>query len=262
MVKSKNDFYDLRTRIFSGLVFGLLAFTSLFYGGLFATLFLSICLVVLSWEIFVIFSKGIFVSSQLLYLTMVIVFFIPILNYYNFYSITLLLCCSIASFFVLYRDLLKGFCILYVGCSVLIFQEILLFDGTTSNYKHLLFVIAVVVASDVGGYFVGRFIGGPKIYRSISPKKTWAGSIGGVTLAIITAILIVSFFNYSLSAIIMLAFILAVSSQLGDVFQSWLKRKFNVKDSGFLLPGHGGLFDRLDGLLAAVPVYYGLSFLF
>ena len=71
-----------------------------------------------------------------------------------------------------------------------------------------------------------------------------------------------SFFNYSLSAITMLAFILAISSQLGDLFQSWLKRKFNVKDSGFLLPGHGGFFDRLDGLLAAVPVYYGLSFLF
>ena len=122
-------------------------------------------------------------------------------------------------------------------------------------------MIAVVVASDVGGYFVGRSLGGPKIYQSISPKKTWAGSIGGVVLAIITSILIVSFFNYSLSAITMLAFILAISSQLGDLFQSWLKRKFNVKDSGFLLPGHGGFFDRLDGLLAAVPVYYGLSFL-
>ena len=262
MAENKSDFYDLRTRIFSGLLFGLLSFISLFHGGIFASLFLAVCLSVLSWEVFNIFASGRIGSNPLMYLILAILFFVPIFNYYNFYALPMLSCCAIASFVVLERNFLKMICILYIGVSILIFQEILIIDDTMSNLKHLLFVVAIVIASDVGGYFFGRSFGGPKIYRSISPNKTWTGSVGGVVLAIIVSIIVVPFLNYSLIIIITLAFILAISAQAGDFFQSWLKRKYKVKDSGFLLPGHGGFFDRLDGILAAIPVYYGLLYLF
>ena len=262
MLENKNVFYDLKARMFSGLFFGLLGFTALFYGGMFASVFLAFCLSVLSWEVFNIFASGRISSNSLMYLILAILFFVPILNYYDFYALPMLLCCAAASFFVLERSFLKLFCILYLGVSILIFQEILLTDGTMSNLKHLLFVVAVVIASDVGGYFVGRSFGGPKIYSSISPNKTWAGSVGGVICAIIVSIIAIPFLNYSLIIIITLASILAISAQAGDFFQSWLKRKYKVKDSGFLLPGHGGFFDRLDGILAAIPVYYGLLYLF
>lgn len=116
-------------------------------------------------------------------------------------------------------------------------------------------VIAVVVATDTGAYFSGRAIGGPKIAPSISPSKTWAGLIGGMLAAGI-----VSFgFFYSnvgeraFAVMGLVAFItgagLAVLAQAGDFFESWLKRRAGVKDSSNLIPGHGGIFDRADGIL-------------
>lgn len=129
----------------------------------------------------------------------------------------------------------------------------------------LLGVIAVVIATDVGAYFSGRAIGGPKIAPKISPSKTWAGLIGGMILA---AVVSASFFLYNVGEIrfsVMVGIaasigaLLAVLAQCGDFFESWLKRKAGLKDSSNLIPGHGGVFDRIDGLLpvaiAALPLW-------
>ena len=114
----------------------------------------------------------------------------------------------------------------------------------------LIWVFLVVWATDIGAYFAGRAIGGPKLAPSISPNKTIAGLVGGVASAAILAGGWASLVELP-SILIWLAAPLAVAAQLGDLFESGLKRRAGVKDSGTWLPGHGGLLDRLDGL---VPV--------
>lgn len=116
--------------------------------------------------------------------------------------------------------------------------------------KVLLLIIGAVVATDVGAYFAGRAIGGPKIAPSISPSKTWAGLAGGASAAALV-LLLGNADGLPLENALAGVFI-AVTAQAGDFFESWMKRRAGVKDSGTLLPGHGGLFDRVDGLLAVM----------
>jgi phosphatidate cytidylyltransferase len=113
--------------------------------------------------------------------------------------------------------------------------------------------MALVWACDSGAFFAGRAIGGAKLAPQISPNKTWAGFIGGIVAAGAFAAALVGLF--ALPAALALATpLLAVLAQLGDLYESHLKRQAGVKDSGNLLPGHGGLLDRLDGLVAVAPV--------
>ncbi len=121
----------------------------------------------------------------------------------------------------------------------------------------ILFPVTLIVATDVGAFFAGKTIGGPKISPSISPNKTWAGLLGGMTAAALTATLLESHVPYphSLPSAIMLGILIAILAQMGDFFESWLKRKQGLKDSGSLLPGHGGVLDRLDGYVLTLPFY-------
>ena len=122
----------------------------------------------------------------------------------------------------------------------------------------LLAVIACVIATDAGAYFAGRAIGGPKIAPSISPSKTWAGLGGGMLASALTMIAVFEYdADYPLLWWLMFAVLgacLAVVAQAGDFLESGMKRRAGVKDSGHLIPGHGGLLDRLDGLLAVAAV--------
>lgn len=134
--------------------------------------------------------------------------------------------------------------------SLLWIRERAEFEGIGSGFDLLIWVFLVVWSTDIGAYFAGRAIGGPKLAPSISPNKTIAGLIGGVISATVLAGVWV--YAVQLPAILLpLAVPLAVAAQLGDLFESGLKRRAGVKDSGTWLPGHGGLLDRLDGL---VPV--------
>lgn len=121
----------------------------------------------------------------------------------------------------------------------------------------IIYPIAIIIATDTGAYFVGKSIGGPKLIPSISPNKTWAGLIGGMAAASIVAISLQDFvpFPSSVMGAIMLAISIAILSQAGDFFESWLKRRKGVKDSGTLLPGHGGILDRMDGYILSLPAY-------
>lgn len=127
----------------------------------------------------------------------------------------------------------------------------------------ILFLFAVVWVTDIAAYFVGRAIGGPKLAPRISPGKTWSGAIGG-TFGGIVAGLALAFFvdvRIGLPAIALLALFLSVVAQLGDLFESHLKRRFSVKDSSNLIPGHGGVMDRVDGLVAAAVAFYVVGML-
>lgn len=123
-------------------------------------------------------------------------------------------------------------------------------SGIGRNFDLLIWVFLVVWATDIGAYFAGRAIGGPKLAPSISPNKTIAGLIGGVISAALLAGAWVYYVGLP-APLLWMAVPFAVAAQLGDLFESGLKRRAGVKDSGTWLPGHGGLLDRLDGL---VPV--------
>lgn len=113
--------------------------------------------------------------------------------------------------------------------------------------------LSLVWATDIGAYFSGRSIGGPKIAPAISPSKTWAGLIGGMACATLVAACFHNWLNLSLTLVWTTPF-LAIAAQSGDFLESWMKRRAGVKDSGTLLPGHGGVLDRLDGVVTAVPL--------
>ncbi|WP_447724848.1 phosphatidate cytidylyltransferase [Sphingomonas koreensis] len=147
------------------------------------------------------------------------------------------------------RNGMLGVGALYVGLPVLA----LLVLREWSNGPLLAFwAMALVWASDIGAYFAGRTFGGPKLAPSISPNKTWAGFIGGAIAAGLFGLALIPF--RLPSELAYATPVLAMLSQGGDLYESWLKRRVGVKDSGTLLPGHGGLLDRLDGLVPVAPV--------
>ena len=122
----------------------------------------------------------------------------------------------------------------------------------SDGWQALVLVFLVVWASDIGGYVAGRGIGGPKLAPRISPNKTWAGAIGGFAVSLAAAALWSFAGAGGLLVMLLLAAVLSVVSQLGDLAESAVKRHFGVKDSSHIIPGHGGLLDRLDGYVAAI----------
>jgi phosphatidate cytidylyltransferase len=127
----------------------------------------------------------------------------------------------------------------------------------TAGFAALILVLLIVWVTDIGGYFAGRGIGGPKLWPRVSPKKTWAGAVGGfvASLAIAAGFAALCKIHPSvlkMGPLLLLGAVLSVASQLGDLFESAVKRRFGVKDSSQIIPGHGGLLDRLDGFVAAI----------
>ncbi|MGZ3292120.1 MAG: phosphatidate cytidylyltransferase [Xanthobacteraceae bacterium] len=132
---------------------------------------------------------------------------------------------------------------------------IVLRSDNGEGFLAVIFLFAVVWTTDIAAYFAGRAIGGPKLMPRVSPNKTWSGAIGGTLAAVVVALALAQVTALTgLFAIAMLAVILSICAQGGDLFESFLKRRFGAKDSGHLIPGHGGLMDRLDGFVTASVV--------
>jgi phosphatidate cytidylyltransferase len=122
----------------------------------------------------------------------------------------------------------------------------------SDGFRAIIFLFVVVWTTDIVAFFVGRALGGPKLMPQVSPKKTWSGAIGGITAAIVAAVAVAKAVTVTqLFAVAMLAVVLSVCAQGGDLFESFVKRRFGAKDSSHLIPGHGGLMDRLDGFVTA-----------
>ena len=126
----------------------------------------------------------------------------------------------------------------------------------------VIYIVAVVAAADIGGYFFGKTFGSKKLAPSVSPGKTWEGFIGGLIVSQLLALGLFAYFSSSehnplpaLTSFLLVTALLAAVSVLGDLIESLLKRGCGLKDSGTILPGHGGVLDRLDGLVAALPVF-------
>jgi phosphatidate cytidylyltransferase len=133
-------------------------------------------------------------------------------------------------------------------------------DDALAGAANVVFLLLVVWASDIGAYVAGRLIGGPKLAPAISPGKTWAGSAGGLVAAMAVGWLAAHLLGPEPGLrVLAVAAGLGVATQVGDLLESWIKRRFGVKDSSHLIPGHGGLLDRLDGLMAAAPAAAALA---
>ncbi|HEX2939929.1 MAG TPA: phosphatidate cytidylyltransferase [Rhodopila sp.] len=147
------------------------------------------------------------------------------------------------------------FGIIYIGLGTLALMW--LRQSPAAGLANVIGLLLVVWASDIGAYAVGRAVGGPLLAPAISPGKTWSGAVGGLVATAVTgacAALVLGGSGTAVWRSVGIAMLIGVVAQLGDLFESRLKRHFGVKDSGGLIPGHGGLLDRLDALLAAAPV--------
>jgi phosphatidate cytidylyltransferase len=141
----------------------------------------------------------------------------------------------------------------YAG--IMLLAPLLLRTDNTYGFLALVLLFAIVWTTDILGYVAGRAIGGPKLLPAISPKKTWSGAIAGTLGAMIVAVLVANYFGaFNTTAIAIIALLLSIMAQLGDLLESWVKRQFGAKDASHLIPGHGGVMDRLDGFWAAALV--------
>jgi len=142
--------------------------------------------------------------------------------------------------------------VLYVGLPAIALVWLRLAESGRAN---VMFLVLVVWASDIGAYAAGRLLGGPKLAPALSPGKTWSGAVGGLIAAIVVGQLAAGLMaGAALGRAAIFGGLLGIATQAGDLLESAIKRHFGVKDSGRLIPGHGGLLDRLDGLLAAASV--------
>ncbi|MGB6229623.1 MAG: phosphatidate cytidylyltransferase [Litorimonas sp.] len=129
----------------------------------------------------------------------------------------------------------------------------------TRGFTQLIFVILIVIAADVGAYFGGSMMGGPKLAPRLSPNKTWSGFVSGLVFAMVVAAVCGLFIGLPVLFSALLAIPIVILSVLGDLGESAVKRRLDIKDTGTILPGHGGLLDRVDSLMAAVV---GAAFIF
>lgn len=145
-----------------------------------------------------------------------------------------------------------------IPCASLIWLRGVRFEGhPDAGLWLVLYLLLCIWATDIGAYFTGRSLGKNKLAPAISPGKTWEGLGGGMALAALTGGICFSFTEFPRSVVecALVGLLLGAVSQGGDLFESWIKRRAGVKDSGTLIPGHGGLLDRVDGLIFTAPLF-------
>jgi len=147
----------------------------------------------------------------------------------------------------------QNYGLVYVGIFV---ASLLYLRSVEGGLGYMMLVLGIVWATDIAAYFAGSILKGPKIYPAISPNKTWSGLAGGMLAAGFVGVFSSAFINGAETVtMFVLGAFMAIVSQAGDFFESFVKRKFGVKDSGNIIPGHGGVLDRVDGLTTVVPLF-------
>ncbi len=243
-------FEDLKLRTLSALVLLLILFLITVIAPFLLTPSLYILNVLFLRELFRLFSFKKEPSIFNLILLAVCIF--PLYFSKDFLLMTFFLNgCLFFLIFYLSKSMGLGFFIVYVNLSISFLLNLLV-SSTELGGENFFFVLVLLVAfADMGGYFGGRIIGGPKVFERISPNKTWAGIFLG-WITVITFYYILKAFNLFVSDFFVFVFFgIALSSQVGDFIESYIKRNLGVKDTGNIIPGHGGLLDRFDGLICA-----------
>jgi len=250
--------HDLQLRLISASFLLVVSAFCIYFGSYFFTFFVISLIGVMHWELGKMLSP---LSAQAMWfsatLSIVSTFFLlksdsliwPVLIlFFNFYFQKF--------FFHHNRNFGAFYSLAVIACGV-VFYKIRLEFGL----YHTFWLIGIVVVTDTAGYLIGRIVGGPKVFPRISPKKTWAGVLAGwFAVALFSWSFVENIAPQSLFVkFVSISILLSVSAQIGDMIQSHLKRRSDVKDSSGLLPGHGGFMDRFDGFVGATVVM-GLLF--
>jgi len=263
----------LKQRIITGVIAAALFIPFVIYGGTPFAILMSIIAAIGFYELLK--MKGISIASvpgiigtlALLVLVVPNEWSLKIVEFFQYDSI-LMIVYGIAILLLIYIVLVKnkmtfdeiGFIVLgalYVGLGFHYFIE-----TRFVGLEYVVFVLLIVWTTDSGAYFVGRKLGKNKLWPEISPKKTVEGFIGGIVIAVIFAIAMQLVYPFASSwlQLIVVTVIASIIGQMGDLVESAIKRHYGVKDSGNILPGHGGILDRFDSLLFVVPLLHFLHF--
>lgn len=245
---------ELRLRILSGIVLAAVVLAATWYGG-FAFRVLAAAISVLvyyEWSMITRLSDSDFRGNAFGWATVAGIAGLVIFGFDEL-ALPVLISATVLSILYALAVTKNGWLaggIVYSGLTAISLAAIR--GDTGEGFAAMLFIFAVVWATDILAYFVGRAIGGPKLAPPISPGKTWSGAIGGAVSAVAAGTLVhAAFFPLNGLWIPVIALVLSVCSQIGDLFESFIKRRFGVKDSSRLIPGHGGVMDRVDGLVFA-----------
>ena len=203
------------------------------------------------------------------FLLFFLIFLIFNYNYILVYSLIILGVISIIEFFtlikkILYNKIFAFFVNSFFTLYIFFFCFMFLFFSNILQLKIILFSLLLgCVASDIGGFVFGKLFKGPKLTK-ISPNKTISGAIGSIIFTSLTVSISLYYFTKNFNYLILIICIItSVASQIGDLFFSFLKRKAKIKDTGNFLPGHGGVLDRIDGILFGVPIgFYALILIY
>jgi phosphatidate cytidylyltransferase len=246
---------DLRLRVLSAVVLAPLALACIWFGGAAFTLLVAVVTIGLAYEWIQLCERRTPLLAALIFLALPAAVVLAAVGH-AVGALLLLAAATVAA--AAYaggigraKPLPFGIPYLGLGSVALVWLRLLPETGRAD----VIILLLLVWASDIGAYLVGRIIGGPRLAPAISPGKTWSGAVGG--LAAVVAVGLITSATLGGAAAPRVAGFAALTgcvSQIGDLFESHLKRRFGVKDSGWLIPGHGGLLDRLDAVLFAAPL--------
>lgn len=262
-VPQKSGLSSLQLRVISASILAPIAVAAVFLGGYYFIAFLTIAAMVMCFE----WCKTSFKYNKASYCLLTAVWIlVGIYLNYEQQVVSAFLALVICAAGILLLSQLNGhekewigafLGPLYIGIPVLCLMNLREIEGNGLAFTALLFF--VVWATDTGAYFAGKTFGGPKIAVRISPNKTWAGLVGGMGSAAVVAILAVTYLEiteYSYWVVALVGALFAVLAQVGDFAESGWKRYFDIKDASGIIPGHGGVLDRLDGVLFVAPALY------
>lgn len=256
MSSSPSKFADLQARVFSAVLMALLGGVALWMGGAMFTILAVFLIGFMGWELHKMLEPDASLGrAEAIGVVCAIVFMVFVWKLTGWFAIGAF---GVAAALIAWR-MPKGRWI-FAGYIALIFIALhgLLVLRAVFGFEFVLWLVLVVIASDVAGYFAGRLIGGPKFWPKVSPKKTWSGTVAGWVLAGLVGAFFAARFGLG-SELIAISALLAFAGQMGDILQSAIKRHAGVKDSSNLIPGHGGLLDRFDAMIAVGALAYILS---
>lgn len=247
MSSTSGRFQDLKTRILSAVVLLIVGFAAMWLGGFVFLLLLSLVAGLMTWELVRMIGPD---TDRLKVILMALIAAFAVQRVG--YSQAPLALISLMLVPVLGMVIMKTDRALFaVYATAMLFAVAGLFwFRQGAGFSWTLWLVLVVAAADIGGYFFGRIMGGPKILPAISPKKTWSGTVGGWFLASLVGLGFV-IWGEGQGAIVLVSVLAAAVSQAGDIAESAIKRHTGVKDASDLIPGHGGFLDRFDGLIGA-----------
>jgi phosphatidate cytidylyltransferase len=243
---------ELTMRIVSAAVLAPLAVGAAYVGGWPFAVFWGAAAVAIGWEWITVTAAGrpaLVGTSAVLVLATVLAILGQVMN-----ALVVVGCGTVLAFLLgPERRWWAAAGVLYAGAALM--APVVLRADAELGLVAIVFLFGIVWATDILGYFVGRLVGGPKLWPAVSPKKTWSGALGGALGAMIVGLAIARYgYRANPLAVVGLALLLSAVSQGGDLFESAVKRRFGVKDASHVIPGHGGVMDRLDGFVAAAAV--------